>query len=246
MMLAELSGEQLFHISKAGLGIIVPFGSVEYHGPHLPLGTDGILAEAFARNIGTQLALPVAPALYYGPCFNLRDHPGTLSIRTTIFQEFLLNLLLEMVRVGFSQMFLFSGHAEGSQLISIREAAEIVMQTNPVVRIHLFSTYDISKQLAPPDSREDLHAGMLETSLMLHVAPHLVDMKSAPGESEKSLPAHALVRSKRDFWPSGVSGTPCEASKELGQHVFAATVDYLLNYVRRSLQCPLTSKAADP
>jgi creatinine amidohydrolase len=232
MKMVEVAGELLNNAAPSeDRGVIVPFGSVEYHGHHLPLGTDGILAEAFAMEVSNRCVLPIAPTLHYGPCLNLRDHPGTISIRLSVYQDFVFHILSELARGGFKKLFLFSGHAEESQLISLREASERLIQGSSGVRVHIYSTYHLCRQLAPSTNTTDLHAGELETSLLMYAAPHLVNLAVAGPESEKSLPTHEIVRCGREAWPSGVAGAPRKATRELGEIAFSATVQYLVEHI---------------
>ncbi len=91
--------------------IIIPCGSLEEHGPHLPLGTDTFHALELARRVAQCRQVFVAPPLFYGICRSTRDHPGTISISGDTLRALILDLGREFHRQGLRNLIYLSGHA---------------------------------------------------------------------------------------------------------------------------------------
>lgn len=214
--------------------LILPVGALEAHGPHLPLGADQIQAEATARGLAERTGGLVAPTIAYGSCPGARRFPGTVSISMSALGEFVSQVLGEFIRSGFRRILVLSGHAERGHMASLREAAERTMLQHPQIRIVVLSDYDFVYELRGKLSPEtDGHAGLLETSRLLAIAPHFV---------RSDRPSHTNLGSvfvpgspSSEQWPESVQGDTRPAAAELGQklqdHVLArleATVRELL------------------
>ncbi len=141
--------------------LIVPLGATEQHGPHLPLGTDTMLAQAWCERLARgRPDVVVAPALPYGSSGEHQSFPGTLSIG----QDVLRLLLVELVRSAshtYAHVVLVSGHA--GNLEPLTAAVSQLREEGHCVDF-----------LLPVLAGSDAHAGRTETSLMLHIAPEFV------------------------------------------------------------------------
>ncbi len=196
--------------------IILPFGSVEEHGQHLPLGTDTLQIFDLALKAAESRPLLVGPPVYYGLCRSTREHPGTITIRGETLKALVLDLLTSYYRQGLRNFLLLSGHAGGTHLAYIVDAGEEFLETHLQAKVAVASILDLLRWSALDilETPEDSHAGELETSLMLYFHPDLVQGSSP--EEYPSFPKPLLVRKKRLFWPGGVWGNPAKASKEKG------------------------------
>ncbi|HFC98036.1 MAG TPA: creatininase family protein [Thermosulfurimonas dismutans] len=216
MLMEHLTSAELETLPRE-TPVLIPFGSVEEHGPHLPLATDVYTIYGVAELAAREIPLLVAPPVYYGLCRSTSDHPGTLSLRGETLRALVLDLLASFYRQGFRRFLLVSGHAGGTHMAFILDAAEEFLSRHPEVRIAVASILDLLREAAADlvETPNDAHAGEWETSLIQHFYPHLVK-GTAPAEYPR-FPKHILVARKRSYWPGGVWGDPAKASPEKGR-----------------------------
>jgi mycofactocin precursor peptide peptidase len=201
-----------------GLLLVVPLGSVEQHGPHLPLGTDTAVAGAVAAAAVDRMAgALLAPALAYGASGEHEDFPGTVSLGT----EALTGLLVEYGRSACrwaGRVLLVNGH--GGNLDALRAAGAVLRREGRDVAWF---------PCAVPDG--DAHAGRTETSLMLHVEPAVVRGERMAAGATTRL-AELLPRLRADgvraVSPNGVLGDPEGAGAEEGAALLAGLADRLV------------------
>ncbi|WP_418057578.1 mycofactocin biosynthesis peptidyl-dipeptidase MftE [Pimelobacter simplex] len=198
--------------------VLVPVGSIEQHGPHLPLDTDTVIATAVATEAARLLALRdhdvvVAPALSYGSSGEHQDFAGTSSIGTDVLHQVVVELTRSM-RTWAARVVLVNAH--GGNLTALRGAVRQLTDEGHDVSWVACATEDV-----------DLHAGRTETSLMLHLAPWNVRVDRAEagntGTIEELLPA-MIAGGVKAVSPNGVLGDPAGASAEEGAVVLASMV----------------------
>jgi creatinine amidohydrolase len=186
--------------------VVVPLGSVEQHGHHLPLSTDTAVACAVAEAAAPELdGALLAPALHYGASGEHEGFPGTISLGT----EALTGLLVEYGRSACrwaGRVLIVNGH--GGNLDALRAAGSLLRSEGRDVAWF---------PCGVPDG--DAHAGRTETSLMLHVEPDgVVSERAVPGEAEPiaSLLPRLRADGVRAVSPTGVLGDPSGATAEEG------------------------------
>ena len=211
--------------------VILPVGSVEEHGPHLPLGTDTFHALEVARRAAELRPVLVAPPLYYGLCRSTREHPGTVSISGETLRALVTDLGREFHRQGAGSLVIMSGHAGGTHMAALVEAGETLLAELPDLQVAVVNLLDLLREVvaARPElvqTRGDSHAGEVETALMLAAYPHLVQ-GTAPAEWP-SFPKYLLVRDKRRYWPGGVWGDPAPATAAQGEKILQAEAGRLV------------------
>jgi len=208
--LADSTSAQVGEISPT---LIVPLGSTEQHGPHLPLDTDTRIATAVARSVAEQFGHLLAPAIAYGASGEHQEFPGTVSIGTAA----LTAVLVEYGRSACewaSRLVFLNGH--GGNTDALRAATS-------TLRAERRDVVWCSGWAAGGDA----HAGHTETSLLLHLSPHLVrNDRWVTGNRE---PLAALLPTLRRegigaVSSSGVLGDPTTATAEAGQRIFAEMV----------------------
>lgn len=210
--------------------VLLPVGSLEEHGPHLPLGTDTFHALEVARRVALKRPILIAPPLFYGLCRSTRDHPGTISLSGNTLRVLLEDLGREFYRQGLKCLVFLSGHAGGTHLAALVEAGETLLGELPQVEIAVVNLLDVLREVLAlrPElvrTKGDAHAGEVETALMLAAYPHLIQ-GSAPAEWP-SFPKYILVRDKQRYWPGGVWGDPALATAAQGEEILAAEAQRL-------------------
>lgn len=204
--LSAMTWPELSHAST----VLVPLGSTEQHGPHLPMSTDTLVAQAVANTAQRLAGVPhlvVAPPFPYGASGEHQDFPGTVSIG----HEALSHCLIEMVRslATWSQRIIFiNGH--GGNLPTLRR----------VVDQMTVEGHQVASVLCSDPEMTDHHAGVEETSLMLHIAPELVRINlSTPGNTSdlESLMPQLRTGQLRVVAPNGILGNPLAANPERGR-----------------------------
>lgn len=213
--------------------VILPCGSVEEHGPHLPLGTDTLHAMALANAVARRAPVWAAPPLWYGLCRSSSEHPGTVGIRSATLHALIRDVVESFYRQGMRIVVILSGHAGGTHMATLVDAAEEMMDRLPDLRLAVCSVLDIGRTAwaSIQETPKDSHAGEVETSLMLHLHPHWVS--GTAEEAYPTFPEHILVRNKRAFWPTGVWGNPQAASAEKGRRLMEASISALVTLIER-------------
>ena len=207
--------------------VVVPLGSVEQHGHHLPLSTDTAVACAVAEAASPRLdGALLAPALAYGASGEHEGFPGTISLGT----EALTGLLVEYGRSACrwaGRVLIVNGH--GGNLDALRTAGTRLRAEGRDV-----AWFPCGVPAGVPDV--DAHAGRTETSLMLHVEPEGVRRDHAvPGETAPIADLLPRLRAEgvRALSPTGVLGNPAGASAEEGATLTALLADRLARATQR-------------
>lgn len=217
-------------------GVIITFGSVEEHGHHLPMGTDTILAHAFAEKLCQEENLWYYPCISYGQVWSARDFAGTVSIAPDCLKAYGLQVVESILRVRPKRIFLFSFHNGNHKVIDdlLRELRERELPC----KLYHIKTTGIEKKASeilttPMWNGKVWHAGELETSLMLYVAPELVHMDRATVEFPPVPPMYGLQPVPwTDFLESGAFGDTTAATSEKGEQLFSLIFRQLQQQIR--------------
>jgi creatinine amidohydrolase len=226
----ELSMKEAEQKAKAKKVVIIPVGSVEEHGDHLPLCTDSLQPEYVALEVAKKTKCLVAPTLRYGVCNSARNFPGTISIGFESLHKMIRDILEEFIRNNFTRILILSGHAGQSHMAALRLAAqEVVWQhekksPDERPRIMVCSDYDFAYELKGKYFNEkDGHAGTIETSRVMAIRPDLIKTKGR--KSFPKFPRFEITSDPERYFPSGVIGDPTEASDEKGQRINKYVID---------------------
>jgi len=211
--------------------VIIPFGTVEQHGPHLPLATDTCQAYAVAVRAAEITKSLVAPPVHYGQCSSTRNHPGTITLRGDTLRSLAGDLIRSFAHHGLSTIVLFSGHAGRIHMAALREAAETCLQENSTLKLASICDLDLVKETVGEllQTPRDGHAGEIETSRMQYLHPEAV--REPPEEEYPSLPQGIVVPDPESYWPGGVWGNPRAASAEKGRVLVERTAEALAKIV---------------
>ncbi len=209
-------------LARSGATLLIPAGSTEQHGPHLPLTTDTDIAVAIATGAAFRHGgLVVAPALAYGSSGEHEGFAGTLSIGQDATEMVLLEIGRSASR-DFAHTIVVSTHGGNSEPVG-RAMARLRAEAHPVAAWS-------------PTWPGDLHAGRTETSLMLAIDPERVRLDRA--EAGDRRPAATLLprlrhRGVRAVSANGVLGDPAGATEGEGRALLARAVDELVAAVGR-------------
>jgi creatinine amidohydrolase len=208
--------------------ILIPVGSVEEHGSHLPLSTDTIQAYEVAKSAASRIPLFVAPPLHYGNCRSTSCHPGTISISTNTIRSFIVDIVTSCHAIGLMNFIILSGHAGGAHKMALQDAGEDLLKKFPDINIAVVTEYDLAKNEGRSiiETLNDSHAGEIETSRIMYSHPHLV--KGIGITEYPNFPNGILVRNKRKFWPGGVWGDPSKASADKGKLLHEILVEKII------------------
>ncbi|MCP9928158.1 creatininase family protein [Cyanobium sp. CH-040] len=223
---------------RRGSTVVWPWGSIEQHGPHLPLATDALFAERIldAALADLDAALPVwrLPLQAIGFSPEHQGFAGTLSLPPELLIQTVCSVGAQLAACGFERLVLFNAH--GGQIALLQTAARELRVRHPglgVLPCFLWSGIEgIAERLPEAEREGGLHAGLAETSLMLHLEPALVGVERPrdgaltppppPGWSlEGAAPSAWLMG---DLSASGVVGDARGADPELGATFCAALV----------------------
>jgi creatinine amidohydrolase len=190
-------------IERGARMVIVPVGSTEQHGPHLPLLTDSLMVESVAHAAAEQAGgVLVAPLIPYGTSDNHLDFPGTASLRLDTLRALLVDVGRTLAGHGFDVVVFLNGHGGNSQ--ALRAAAYDLRQaTNKIIAAIDWFAY-IRDGYRQMESAYMWHADESETSLMLHMHPTHVRMELAVNEAPRAIPLfefthEALLTAKVDL-----------------------------------------------
>jgi creatinine amidohydrolase len=197
--------------------LIVPVGTCEQHGPHMPLGADSIIVERLADDLSAESGVLVAPTVAYG--VNLvteRGYAGNASLRKKTLHRVLNDLIDTWESTGIREFILLTSHEHDPHL----EALSTVITSGARVRVVDVLSVDFSDLL--DGQTEPMHGDEVDTSLLLYIAPELVDA----GRAEDYMMSRDEGRRYRRGWlrvpraSPGSVGRPSLASAEKGRAIY--------------------------
>lgn len=230
MRIDDLTMEDFAEGLRVTRTVIIPFGSTEEHGPHLPLSTDTLQPVHVANLLAEHRRVFVAPAVPYGVCRSSADHPGTIGITTNTLRGLAIDLVEAFYRQGLRCFVLLSGHAGGTHLACLIDAGETLLRRFPDIQIAVLNEFMLAGKRGAGlvETSGDSHAGEIETSRLLDSHRHLVREERVPPAEFPEFPGQGiLVRDKRSCWPGGVWGDPGKADVEKGRRLNAVLVEAL-------------------
>lgn len=201
---------------------VLPFGIIEKHGPHLPLGTDLLDVRFAVSNAVKQEYAVVFPEYYFGQIFEARQQPGTvaysLSTQLTLLQE----TVSEMARNGCRKIVIVNGHGGNNSLLPLFAQSQLASQRDYVVYVFGLPNENVPGRPALK-TPFDMHGGEVETSNMLIARPDLVHQDRANSQSGADQKRQNLPESVYTgiWWyarfPNHYAGDASAANKELGE-----------------------------
>lgn len=217
---------------------ILPVGSLEQHGPHLPLSTDTMIADYVAEKVSKKCPDTIKlPTIQLGCSAEHVGFAGTLSIEPETMSRIILDISSSLVKSKLSKFFIVNGH--GGNRAVLDSTIGRVKEAFPEMHAYCFTIIDIAKQkfdeIRKSNRRFVGHADEIETSMMLAIKPDLVDMSKALSEEPmlpkalsfepEDLARVSFAWNARDLSKSGVMGNPLLASAQDGRILIEFAVD---------------------
>lgn len=227
--------------------LILPVGSTEQHGPHLPLGVDSIIATKFSLAIAEELNGLVAPTLNYGykslpasgggPMF-----PGTIDLKGSTLTSLAYDLLEEFIADGWKKILIFNAHYENEAFLA--EACDLLLrnQKEEFPKVLLCNWWDNLSADTLPKVFDEVefpgwaleHAAISETSLMMHFSPELVKEDLIIDDGFTSPPTYQAFPPSKSLIPSsGCLHTARSSSAEKGKIIVEDATKNLVSLVKK-------------
>ncbi len=225
-------------ITRAQGTCLLPFGIMEKHGPHLPLGNDLLNVRYVALNAAQQEYAVVFPEYYFGQIFEAKHQPGTVAYSRRLQLDLLQETTDEMARNGCKKIIIVNGHGGNNSLLPYFAQTQLDTPHDYVVYVQGFPESGPDEPKHKSNPATDMHAGESETSLSLIARPDLVHQDRAAQESgadqaRQQLPAGLYT----GIWwyarfPNHYAGEGAAASRELGQYEARTWINGIVQAIR--------------
>lgn len=247
--LYELSWQEAKEKIERSKGVaIIPVGSVEQHGPHLPIGTDSYVAIGLAEAVAEKTEVILAPPVWMGWCPHHMVLPGTITIRPEVMIDLVYDMISSLKDHGVTKFILINGHrivnVVWMQILGERA------QNKLDVTVKIFDPAYMSKDFVKVfDNMGPVgHAEEIESSHMLYMHPELVDISKAvdnpvketelysvdpmfPNDTLCYVPTAIKVARKHAEHSLGVTGSPTKSNAEFGKQYHEHLVNRLLRVI---------------
>lgn len=244
----ELTATQISRLDGSAYLVVWPIASVEQHGPHLPVGTDLIIVNCLVERVRERLArrLPIlfGPTLPLGKSTEHLGFAGTVSLQVQTLLNTIEDIVASLASHGFKHLAFLNSHGGNTDLLKTL-GPEMLRKYN--VRLYYIDLYDrclvkhMIEDSMPYLSRLDIHAGAVETSMLLYLRPDLVGPLPVVPTKITTLENLLLASANKtiecgwnaeDFGKLGIIGEPSKASKDIGERVVAYLVDFICSALK--------------
>ena len=223
-------------IAKAQGTCLLPFGILEKHGPHLPLGTDLLNVRYVAEHAAQQEYVVIFPQYFAGQIFEARHEPGTIAYSAEMQMKLLQETTDEMARNGCKKVVIINGHGGNENLLPYFAQSQLERPRDYVVYVQW--GHEATKKIGAEKTGPDWHAGESETSNTLVSHPDLVHLDRAKNESgadqrRVKLPENVYT----GIWwyarfPNHYSGDGSTATKEQGEADMQSWINTVVKAIR--------------
>jgi len=239
MKLADLHWPEVTRLEKESIVAVVPVGSMEQHGPHLPFQVDVFISSRLAEDVEKRIPeILLLPPIWTGVSAHHMDFPGTITIRARVFMDLLHDICASLHHHGIRRIVLLNGHGGNRASLEVL-GQEIFVEFG--LTIYTLAYWDLVpdlvKSLKMTESSGMGHSGELETSLMLYLAPDLVMQKDIPQAVLGIAPPGPKDRMKhyvnmKEHSQEGVIGSPSAATSEIGEKLYKGVLTALEQAIR--------------
>ena len=215
---------------------ILPIGSLERHGEHLPFGTDGLVAHAIAVRAAEQEPCVVFPPYWFGQLHEAACFTGTINFNPRLLLEMLETLLDQIAKNGFEKILILNGHGGNDHFLKYFAMSQCDREVDYTLYV---GDAQGERSKAIKWETEGGHADEKETSMMMAVAPDTIRMDNQPFK-EPIEPLHhtSSLGAYTGYWwyakfPEHVSGCPSLASREKGEKAMEAAAADVAEIIRK-------------
>ena len=233
----EISWKELRRRKETTDTVIIPTGSVEVYGPHMPMGTDGIVAGEIAELVAEKTGALIAPTIELGESMALASFPETFPMKRVILEQYLDNLFEMLLAYGFKNFLFITGHAGNVDTVSY--LCKKYMEMHNEIHCGQIDWWRFSGANGDDifDNKGPMahgHASECGTSVMLYLRPELVHMEDA--SCVQSGPASQfpdIIQYSRfiDRTHNGTIGDATAASAEKGEKIVKRCVDKIVAFM---------------
>ncbi len=218
-------------LDKTHVAVLVT-GALEAHGNHLPLGTDSILPNFLAQSIAEKTRALVLPPINYGDSWMFAQFEGTITVDPKILISLYSNIMKEVFKHGFRYLVILNGH--GGNVGHLETAAKEATDKGDRIVVIVNWWRDLAESaraivLETPEG----HAAEDETSELMHVAGHLVDMEHATKERVRTKFRIISGEYRKELIPNATFGDPSRASKEKGKLIMEQASEEIIELVNQ-------------
>jgi creatinine amidohydrolase len=237
MNIAEMNWQQAqAAFAKTNLAII-PTGAVEVYGPHLPLGSDGIVAQHLAHKLAERVGAIVTPLVPVGDSRSLLSFPGTLTVSPASFCSYLKDLCTSLMHWGIKRILFINGHASNVPPVT-NLGLELANSGIRVAQVDFWRAIaPMAPEILDTGALANRHAGEIGTSVLLAVRPDLVDMSKAA----RVIPRPTIASNHPEvalndipfsqITDLGMTGDATTATAQKGEIMIARLLDHLEKFV---------------
>jgi creatinine amidohydrolase len=225
-------------ITRAQGTCLLPFGIMEKHGPHLPLGNDLLNARYAALHAAEQEYAVVFPEYYFGQIFEAKHEPGTIAYSRGLQLQLLQETTDEMARNGCKKIVVVNGHGGNGSLLPFFAQTQLETPHDYVVYVQGLARSGPGEPPHKSNRATDMHAGESETSVSLIARPDLVHLDRASQESGADQARVQLPDGLYTgiWWyarfPNHYAGEGAAASRELGEFETKTWIDAIVRSIR--------------
>jgi creatinine amidohydrolase len=244
-LLSDLRAPEISSSLSSDSIIVLPLGAIEQHGPHLPLNTDFVVADAAARaavaSVGEETNAWLLPTLAYTKSNEHLWSAGTMSLSATTLMAVLDDIARSVATTPARKLLFINGHGGNSALTAMMNREIRLKYGLQTFLAHPHMPADQGGSSSENELGMGIHGGMDETSVMLHLRPDLVDMSLAVRRVPEKIANNKHVKFggrvafgwlSNDFFPEGHIGDPTGATAEIGKAMFDACVNTLSETLR--------------
>jgi len=250
-LIAEMTWQEVQKLTQKTDAVIIPAGSTENNGPHLPLSLDFIVGYEMALRISEKTSIPVAPPIPWGNSSLFSKYPGTIVIRSEVLMELMKDICKSLGRHGFRRFLILTPHLPNVWSFNI--AGEAMRKEGYLVitidwwRLQNKLCADLTEGKSFPTG----HASELATSILMALRPDLVHWDRMKPEAPSNpfylkyssqYPMLFMYNDMKQLSDSGSVGDPTKASKEKGEEIIRRCLKYLVEFCQDFQKAELPPK----
>ncbi len=225
---------------------IIPVGSLEQHGPHLPVMTDWAIASELGGRVAEKMGAFLVPALPISTCREQMGIKGSVWMEPMTFYQMMTDIILSLKLQGFKRVGILQCH--GGIFVMTPLVRDLNARNNPELQVAVFDVCTVFGELYQKgiiETNTELHAGEVETSQILAIAPETVHMEKAVDEIPTIPRPYLNYGSLLQASASGVWGEPTKATAEKGEKVFAYMAERAVEELNKAFDYMAQKKKID-